>query len=99
MRQYERNGVYVDQCSDCRGIFLDRGELEQLIEAEARWSVGAAPGRRPGSDGGRYDDDDDWDDDDRDDDDRRRRQQHTGGYHKPHPRKRKKSFLEGLFDD
>ncbi|MCW2675390.1 MAG: hypothetical protein JWR70_430, partial [Modestobacter sp.] len=22
MRSYERNGVHVDQCADCRGIFL-----------------------------------------------------------------------------
>jgi Zn-finger nucleic acid-binding protein len=34
MRQYERSGVIVDQCSECRGIFLDRGELEKLIDAE-----------------------------------------------------------------
>lgn len=34
MRSYERNGVTVDQCSECRGIFLDRGELERLIDAE-----------------------------------------------------------------
>ncbi len=34
MRSYERNGVTVDQCNDCRGIFLDRGELERLIDAE-----------------------------------------------------------------
>ncbi|RCV54727.1 TFIIB-type zinc ribbon-containing protein [Marinitenerispora sediminis] len=24
-------GVTVDQCAKCRGIFLDRGELEQLL--------------------------------------------------------------------
>jgi uncharacterized protein len=35
MRSYERNGVTVDQCGDCRGIFLDRGELERLIDAES----------------------------------------------------------------
>jgi uncharacterized protein len=34
MRSYERNGVTVDQCGDCRGLFLDRGELERLIDAE-----------------------------------------------------------------
>lgn len=34
MRTYERNGVTVDQCTECRGIFLDRGELERLIDAE-----------------------------------------------------------------
>jgi hypothetical protein len=47
MRTYERNGVHVDQCSDCRGIFLDRGELERLIDAENAWHVGQAePPRR-----------------------------------------------------
>ncbi len=44
MRTYERNGVHVDQCSECRGIFLDRGELERLIDAENAWH--AEPGQR-----------------------------------------------------
>ena len=35
MRSYERNGILVDQCEDCRGIFLDRGELERLFGAES----------------------------------------------------------------
>jgi Zn-finger nucleic acid-binding protein len=44
MRTYERNGVHVDQCTDCRGIFLDRGELERLIDAENSWhAAGGAP--------------------------------------------------------
>ena len=44
MRVYERSGVTVDQCTECRGIFLDRGELEKLFEAEANWnSRQAAP--------------------------------------------------------
>lgn len=34
MRAYERNGITVDQCTGCRGIFLDRGELEHLIDGE-----------------------------------------------------------------
>ncbi|MBE1486063.1 Zn-finger nucleic acid-binding protein [Plantactinospora soyae] len=43
MRQYERSGVTVDQCTECRGLFLDRGELEKLFEAEANWSQKQAP--------------------------------------------------------
>jgi Zn-finger nucleic acid-binding protein len=35
MRSYERNGVTVDQCTGCRGVFLDRGELDRLIDAES----------------------------------------------------------------
>jgi hypothetical protein len=42
MRSYERNGVTVDQCTECRGLFLDRGELEHLIDAESRFN-GAPP--------------------------------------------------------
>lgn len=45
MRTYERNGVHIEQCGDCRGIFLDRGELEHLSAAEARWQ--AAPPAPP----------------------------------------------------
>jgi uncharacterized protein len=41
MRQYERNSVTIDQCGDCRGVFLDRGELEKLMDAEARWADSA----------------------------------------------------------
>jgi uncharacterized protein len=43
MRHYERSGVTVDQCSECRGIFLDRGELERLIDAETAWQNSRAP--------------------------------------------------------
>lgn len=38
MRSYERNGITIDQCTECRGIFLDRGELERLIDAEAAYN-------------------------------------------------------------
>ena len=43
MRQYERNGVTVDQCTECRGMFLDRGELEHLLDAEKAWSAAPPP--------------------------------------------------------
>jgi len=48
-RQYERNGVTVDQCMECRGIFLDRGELDRLIDAENSYyeSESAAEGQPP----------------------------------------------------
>jgi Zn-finger nucleic acid-binding protein len=47
MRTYERNGVHVDQCTDCRGIFLDRGELERLVDAENSWHGDAAAPAAP----------------------------------------------------
>ena len=39
MKSYERNGVTLEQCNECRGIFLDRGELEHLVAAEARYNA------------------------------------------------------------
>ncbi|MFI7587539.1 zf-TFIIB domain-containing protein [Spongisporangium articulatum] len=37
MRTYERNGIHLEQCDSCRGIFLDFGELEALTQLEARF--------------------------------------------------------------
>ncbi|MEV6872632.1 zf-TFIIB domain-containing protein [Amycolatopsis sp. NPDC051128] len=35
MRTVDKNGVHIDQCEGCRGIFLDRGELEAIAGAES----------------------------------------------------------------
>jgi Zn-finger nucleic acid-binding protein len=43
MRTYERNGVHLEQCDACRGIFLDFGELESLTRIEARLTQPAPP--------------------------------------------------------
>jgi uncharacterized protein len=94
MRTYERSGVTVDQCTDCRGIFLDRGELERLVDAEQGWQRShSAPRERD------YDRERErgpripnpFDDDRYDDDDHRR---YSQGSHK----RRKKSFFDELFD-
>lgn len=45
MRTYGRNGITIDQCTTCHGIFLDRGELEQLISAESSYLGGSASDR------------------------------------------------------
>lgn len=45
MRTYARNGITIDQCRTCHGIFLDRGELEQLISAESSY-LGGSPDDR-----------------------------------------------------
>ncbi len=37
MRAYERRGITIEQCVECRGIYLDRGELERLTDAEAAY--------------------------------------------------------------
>ena len=53
----ERPGVEIDFCPKCRGVWLDRGELDKLLEREA-----ALMGGGPRShDQGRHRDDDDDD--------------------------------------
>ncbi len=75
----ERSSIEIDYCPTCRGVWLDRGELDKIIERSAQ----PAPAREPA--------------------------QHTSpardfgnrGSHSSHGhsgRKRKKSFLEELFD-
>lgn len=34
MQTVDRRGIHIEQCQGCRGIFLDRGELEQIATAE-----------------------------------------------------------------
>ena len=41
MRTYNRSGVHIEQCDNCRGIFLDYGELEHLNQLESHYG---APG-------------------------------------------------------
>ncbi|MFG3405300.1 zf-TFIIB domain-containing protein [Streptomyces sp. NPDC048142] len=43
MNTYNRNGVQIEQCNGCRGIFLDYGELESLTRLESQWSQQAPP--------------------------------------------------------
>lgn len=31
----ERQGVEIDYCPDCRGVWLDRGELDKIIDRAA----------------------------------------------------------------
>ena len=39
----ERQGIEIDYCPECRGVWLDRGELDKLIEAGAGSRPAAAP--------------------------------------------------------
>jgi uncharacterized protein len=52
LSEIDRSGVTVDRCASCRGIWLDRGELEKLIarataELEGAPQVRAAPQHAP----------------------------------------------------
>jgi hypothetical protein len=70
----ERQGIEIDYCPGCRGVWLDRGELDKIVERSANDALApAAPlaGRQSSPD------------------------QHGTD---PYRHKRRKSFLEELFD-
>ncbi|TDC53088.1 transcriptional regulator [Jiangella ureilytica] len=43
MKTYDRLGVHVEQCENCKGIFLDKGELEQIVAAEEQYNAPPPP--------------------------------------------------------
>lgn len=84
MQVAERRGVLIDVCRECKGVFLDRGELDKLLDAVAASGgpVGDAPVRRDEYEGRR--DGEDWSDHrDREWD---------------HRRRRRRGFLDDIFD-
>jgi Zn-finger nucleic acid-binding protein len=47
----ERSGVEIDYCPQCRGVWLDRGELDKIIDRVAP-SAPSAPAPQPGAHAG-----------------------------------------------
>jgi Zn-finger nucleic acid-binding protein len=43
----DRQGIEIDYCPQCRGVWLDRGELDKIIERSS--SATAAPGATSGT--------------------------------------------------
>ena len=37
MQSFTRSGLTVEQCTHCRGVFLDYGELERLVQLESQY--------------------------------------------------------------
>lgn len=78
----ERSGVEIDYCPSCRGVWLDRGELDKIIERSTQNSrqneyfSSKREYERP-KDDRRYDD---------------------RSYHDRYYKKKKESFLSELFD-
>jgi Zn-finger nucleic acid-binding protein len=39
----ERNGIEIDYCPECRGVWLDRGELDKIIDRAGASQPAPAP--------------------------------------------------------
>jgi len=46
----ERQGIEIDYCPQCRGVWLDRGELDKIIERNMAYQKDMAP-PQPGPSG------------------------------------------------
>ena len=86
----ERSGIEIDYCPTCRGVWLDRGELDKIIERSLTQAPPAAPPPSQPAQQEQY---------------QQRPQQgyqqgyQQGGYASGHHRpKRKESWLSELFD-
>jgi len=95
----DRQGIEIDYCPQCRGIWLDRGELDKIIERSGVAEAPAAPAApqapqapppppqgSPWQQGGGYPQQQGYG------------QQDGHGYDPRYKHKRRKSFLEELFD-
>ncbi len=93
LQMTERSGVEIDYCPRCRGVWLDRGELDKILERAERELPMTGRG----------------DDDDREDDRRRDYERSGGygyrdddyregsrGYGRPH--KKRRGFLSEMFE-
>ena len=82
----ERQGIEIDYCPQCRGVWLDRGEIDKLIERTLAAMPSGAPSREvpvapPPSPPGYYPE---------------QRQTYPDEHRYPH--KKKRGFLSDLFD-
>ncbi|GAA4380662.1 zf-TFIIB domain-containing protein [Nocardioides caricicola] len=79
----ERSGIEIDYCPTCRGVWLDRGELDKIIERAA-----SQPGPPPQQQyqqppQQQY---------------QQPQQGYQQGYQQPYKKKRKESWLSEIFD-
>jgi uncharacterized protein len=80
----ERSGIEIDYCPTCRGVWLDRGELDKIIDRSVQMPApAAAPPQTQQYD--RYDE-------------RPRQQAPYSSHQQGYKKKRKESWLSELFD-
>jgi Zn-finger nucleic acid-binding protein len=84
MAQVKRSDVELDICPQCRGVWLDRGELEKLLQPLREQAETPSAPTYDGRRGRQYDEDSDHDEHDRrgwgHEEDHGRKESHHGRY-------------------
>jgi uncharacterized protein len=88
LRMTDRQGVEIDYCPQCRGVWLDRGELDKLIERSVGTPLARESDDRPPRPR-------EYDDRPRQYDDRPHEYRDRDDYHH---RKKRKGWLGEIFD-
>jgi Zn-finger nucleic acid-binding protein len=83
----ERSGVEIDYCPECRGVWLDRGELDKILDRAASETPAAAPAAAPPPS---YDQPRSYQ--------QPQQEYQSGGYQEGYKKKRKEHWLSELFD-
>ena len=89
----DRQGVEIDFCPQCRGVWLDRGELDKIIDRFAN-SAGAPAAAPEPPIRREYDDDRRYTDRDRD----HYRRDHDDDDDYKYGKRKKRGFLSDIFD-
>ena len=82
----ERSGIEIDYCPTCRGVWLDRGELDKLIERSLTHAAPAPPPAPAAPQATSYQGQP------------QHQQSYQQSHQQPHRKKRKESWLSELFD-
>ena len=82
----ERQGVEIDYCPSCRGVWLDRGELDKIIEKSA-----SIPSQNPYNQN-RHNESQNYSKPNYNN------QSHNNSHHNAYPKKKKEGFLSEIFD-
>lgn len=79
----ERQGIEIDYCPQCRGVWLDRGELDKIIERSLNMPAGKRAENQASPYSNQHRTEQGYQD------------SHQGGYYK---KKKREGFLSDLFD-
>ena len=80
-----RENIEIDYCPQCRGVWLDRGELDKIVERSDNQSRTTRDQSLAATDRRSHDRDDDWDDED-----------NRSG--QPGKKRKRRSFLADMFE-
>ncbi len=86
LKMADRQGIEIDYCPECRGVWLDRGELDKIIERSGTQATASYTQPQPQYQQPVYSDQ------------HHRKQEHDGHGYVQNGQYKKKSWMSELFD-